>query len=494
MLKRAPAVDLGPEGILASIEDYRGLMVDLDNSRSVPPHTFADVRYTLARKLDESGLKAGDRVIVAAGNGPMFIAAWAAILMRGGSPLLVHWETPPAELHRIALRHHARFVASDSQQPPSLEAVGASAKAIDCGHGFEIVWADFGGSAEPEDGAYLTLRGVPLHPTSGTTGQSKLAVRPVAAAVAEAVNYQQTIGIDDHDRILAVAPMSHAYGHGWYVITPITTGADVLTIRRFNAKMVVDACRECGITILPAVGAILDTLLFGACDGLFDPTRRVFTGGAPVSERTASSFLKVAGTRPRPLFGTTETGGIAVAGPLDEGGIRGRVGPLFKNVEISIRPPEDGGDLGKGIGLVNVRSGSVMSGYLVDEQLDTSILSDGWFNTGDLGSFDGEGALHLRGRQAEVVNVSGMKVLPSEVEDVIASLPGVKEVKVYSRKSRAGAFHVRAAVVVNEGVDVSQIKAFCKEQLVFYKRPSRITLLDALPRSTAGKIDSSRLP
>ena len=95
--------------------------------------------------------------------------------------------------------------------------------------------------------------------------------------------------------------------------------------------------------------------------------------------------------------------------------------------------------MGKGIGLVNVRSGSVMSGYLVNEQLDTSILSDGWFNTGDLGSFDAQGALHLRGRQAEVVNVSGMKVLPSEVEDVIASLPGVKEVKVYSRKSRAGA-------------------------------------------------------
>ena len=338
MLKRAPAVEMSPEVILASIEDYRGLMVDLDNSRSVPPHTFADVRYTLARKLDELGLKAGDRVIVAAGNGPMFIAAWAAILMRGGSPLLVHWETPPAELHRIAVRFHARFVASDSP-PPSLEAVGASSKAIDCGHGFEVVWADFGDSVEPPDGAYLALQGVPLHPTSGTTGQSKLAVRPVAAAVAEAVNYRETIGIDHHDRILAVAPMSHAYGHGWYVITPIITGADVLTIRRFNAKMVVEACRDCGITILPAVGAILDTLLFGACDGLFDPSRRVFTGGAPVSERTASNFLKVAGTRPCPLFGTTETGGIAVAGPLDEGGVRGRVGPLFKNVEVSLRPP-----------------------------------------------------------------------------------------------------------------------------------------------------------
>src|SRR5258708_226566 len=111
----ATAADLSHDAILACIEDYHGMIVDLDNSLSVPPQAFAEARWTLARKMDEAGLKPGDRVLVAAGNGPVFIATWAAILMRGGSPVLVHWETPSTELKRIAQRFHIRFVATDAQ-------------------------------------------------------------------------------------------------------------------------------------------------------------------------------------------------------------------------------------------------------------------------------------------------------------------------------------------------------------------------------------------
>jgi acyl-CoA synthetase (AMP-forming)/AMP-acid ligase II len=488
------AAEMSPDAILASIEDYHGLIVDLDTSQSIPPQVFADARWMLTRKMNESGLTPGDRVIVAMGNGPLFIAAWAAILMRGGSPVLVHWETPAAELRRIAQRFHIRFVATDAQSETDLSGVGASARTLDGGSWVRLVWADFGAAAVPQGGAYRSLPGVPLHPTSGTTGQPKMAVRPAACAIAEARHYVETIGIDHQDRILALAPMSHAYGHGWYVVTPMVTGADIVTLRRFNAKSVFQAYHDYGITILPAVGAILDTLLFGAGERLHDPSRRIFTGGAPVSERTAANFLKISGTRPRPLYGATETGGIAVARAEDRNAVRGCVGLPFAHVEVEIRPADDGSPLEDGLGLVHVRSPSVMAGYLIDEQLDTTVLVDGWFNTGDLGWLDQRGAVHLRGRQAEVINVSGMKVLPSEVEEVIGALPGVAEVKVYGGSSQAGAYHVRAAVVAGEDVDVDRIKAHCEEHLVYYKRPSRIILLDALPRTSAGKIARDLLP
>ena len=99
-----------------------------------------------------------------------------------------------------------------------------------------------------------------------------------------------------------------------------------------------------------------------------------------------------------------------------------------------------------------------MIGYLSDETLDTSVLDDGWFNTGDLGSMDSDGALSLYGRQAEVINISGMKVLPREVEEVIAALPGVAEVKVYPGRTRHGSLHVKAAVVADNGIDTAQVK------------------------------------
>jgi acyl-coenzyme A synthetase/AMP-(fatty) acid ligase len=489
-----PVTEMSPEPVLAAVDDYRGSIFDLDRSLLVGPREFAAGRLALARGMGQSGLRAADRAIVAVGNGPLFIAVWAAILAQGGSPLLVHVETPPAELKRIAQQFRARFVATDAQPAAGLEDVGARAKTLSCGDWGRVAWADFGDPADAGSRPLLHLQGVPLHPTSGTTGKPKVAVRPAATALAEVKHYVETIGIDQSDKLLALAPMSHAYAHGWCVVAPMATGASLVTMRRFSAKSVFRACQEHGITILPAVAPMLDTLVFGAGGRLYDPHRRVITGGAPLPERTAANFERVSGARARPLYGTTEAGGIAVARAGGPPVIGGCVGPPFDGVSVDIRPPADPSELGPGVGLVHVRSASVMIGYLEDETLDTSVLADGWFNTGDLGWIDEEGALHLRGRQAEVINVSGMKVLPSEVEEIIAGLPGVIEVKVYPGKTRHGSYYVKAAVVADDGVDVAQIKAHCARHLVYFKRPARIILTDALPRSAGGKILRDQLP
>ncbi len=483
-----------PEPILAAVDNYRGTIYDLDQSLLVTPDRFASGWRGLSRRMGDEGLRPGERVIVAVGNGPLFIAAWAAILAQGGSPLLMHVETPPAEMKRVAERFHARFVATDAQLERDLEAVGARATTFSVSDWAHILWADFGDLAAKDGPPMLHLPGVPLHPTSGTTGQYKVAVRPAACAVAEVRDYVETIGVDSTDTLLALAPMSHAYAHGWCVVTPMVTGANLVTMRRASAKLVFQACKEHRISILPAVGSMLDTLMFGAGRRLYAPERRVITGGAPLSERTAKNFEKTAGSRVCPLFGTTETAAIAVARPDGPMAIGGYIGPPFKYVSVEIRPPDEPGEYPTGVGLVHVRSLSVMLGYLSEERLDTSVVVDGWFNTGDLGSIDADGALRLSGRQAEVINLSGMKVLPREVEEVIALLPGVIEVKVYPGKTRHGSLHVRAAVVAENGTGAAEIKSHCEQHLVYYKRPSRITMLDALPKSANGKVLRDQLP
>jgi long-chain acyl-CoA synthetase len=483
-----------PEPILAAVDNYRGTIFDLDRSLRVPPERFAAGWRGLSRRMGDEGLAAGERVILAVGNGPLFIAAWAAVLSQGGSPLLMHVDTPPAEMKRVAQRFCARFVVTDAQHEADLEAVGARASTFSVADWAHLIWGDFGDVTTSGGPSMLALPGVPLHPTSGTTGQYKVAARPAACAVAEVTDYVDTIGVDSHDVLLALAPMSHAYAHGWCVVTPMVTGANLVTMRRASAKMVFEACKEHKITILPAVGSMLDTLMFGAGKRLYAPERRVITGGAPLSERTAKNFERASGSRVRPLFGTTETGGIAVARPEGPMAIGGYIGPPFKHVSVEVRPPADPAEFGPGIGLVHVRSPSVMLGYLNDETLDTSMVVDGWFNTGDLGSIDENGALRLSGRQAEVINLSGMKVLPREVEEVIAAIPGVIEVKVYPGKTRHGSLHVRAAVVAENGTDGAVIRAHCEQHLVYYKRPSRITMMEALPKSANGKVLRDQLP
>jgi acyl-CoA synthetase (AMP-forming)/AMP-acid ligase II len=161
---------------------------------------------------------------------------------------------------------------------------------------------------------------------------------------------------------------------------------------------------------------------------------------------------------------------------------------------VEIRALADTGDWKPGIGRVAVKSPSMMAGYLTPEGIDTSTVRDGWFENGDLGFIDATGRVHLVGRESEVVNVFGMKVIPSEVESVIRDVPGVTDVKVYAGQHRSGSQIVKAAVAGKPSLDVAALRAHCAANLVAYKRPEIINLLGALPRSPTGKIIRDQLP
>jgi acyl-coenzyme A synthetase/AMP-(fatty) acid ligase len=116
------------------------------------------------------------------------------------------------------------------------------------------------------------------------------------------------------------------------------------------------------------------------------------------------------------------------------------------------------------------------------------------FKTGDLAKVDSAGAIHIIGRTKEVINVAGFKVLPGEVESVLAKLNGVVEVAVYAGKHRSGSEIVKAAIVSVRPIPLSEVKAHCNDFLAEYKRPEIINFLPALPRSLSGKLLRGQLP
>ena len=89
------------------------------------------------------------------------------------------------------------------------------------------------------------------------------------------------------------------------------------------------------------------------------------------------------------------------------------------SVRVQIRPPADADKWQQGLGRVSIQSPSMMAGYLIPQGIDRSRFADGWFETGDLGHVDAAGRIHLVGRESDVLNVFGMKVIPSEVEAVL---------------------------------------------------------------------------
>lgn len=484
---------LAPTPILDAVEGFGGSIVDLDRGKVVDSDDLRRASYALEKRFRVGGLSPGDRPVIAIGNGPAFIATLSAVLRAGGSPLLLHADSPAAELARTAQRFGADFVISDSVSAAELGAAGFEGREFSYSDWASGAWARTGASQDADGFDRAELAGVPLHPTSGTTGQPKLAVRPGDPAVAEAGHYIETIGIDRNDSILCTIPMSHAYGYGMCVMVPLLSGATVLSLRRFNAKPVVDALAERRVTIYPVVPRLLDVLLVSVADRLVAP-RCITSAGAPLRERTAAQVEERWGTTVRPLYGTTETGGITVARP-DDPSAAGSVGPPMDGVSLDVRPVEGPqGSMKEGIGELWVSSSSLMSGYLSQAGIDRSSVADGWFNTGDLARIDERGEVRLSGRASEVINVFGNKVLPGEVEEVISLLPQVTEVKVYSAPNRWGSNSVKAAVVATEGVTDRDVREHCESHLVSYKQPEKVVMLDALPRSPAGKIVLSKLP
>ena len=487
---QSPAA-LSPAPIIEAVEAYRGSIFDLDRGLTIDPGSWARGRRALAAAMVSQGLEPGNRVVMAIGNGPQFVAVLAAILAGGGSPLLLHAETPLEEIKRTAARYAARFAAVDALDEGQLRNGDFDPRVVGDDWA-RIVWARTPNGATSQTPP-LFLPGVPLHPTSGTTGQPKIAARPGLCALAEAAHYIDTIGIDANDLLLVAPPMSHAYAYGMGAMVPLLSGANMATMRRFSPRLVHDAFEQPGITIFPAVPMMLEMLLFGG-RRLHGGARCVLTAGSPLPERTARDFRKRFGIAVRPLYGTTETGGIAVA-PADGEPLSGEViGPAMQGVSAEVRFSGPTAELGNGVGILHVRSSSMMAGYLNDDGLDDAWLDRGWFSTGDLARLDSAGNIHLLGRQAEVINVGGMKVVPSEVEGVISTLPGVRSVKVYRGCRRKAVQFVKAAIVADPGLDVAAVRAHCKRHLVYFKRPDAILFVDALPKSASGKIIHDRLP
>lgn len=481
--------------ILAAAESFRGTIFEIDTGTRVLPDDFAAARQTLGKRLSERGIGFGDRVVVAVANGALFPTTLVAVLSRGASPLLLHAKTPPAELRRYADRYAARLIVSDGNSEATYRAAGLDPYLIESATWGRLLAADIRPNQASNAGAGLVLPGVPLHPTSGTTGQPKVALRPGPAAIAEAQHYIDTTGIDSNETILVAAPQSHAYCYGMGTMVPLLSGASIVTMRGFEMGLAQSAIRTANVTVFPAVPAMLGTLMFGSSPDLFATINTVFSAGAPLNEKTAVAFQRKFGISPRPLYGTTETGGIAISAAGDAAVAGICVGPPMNGVEIDVRSA--GAGLAADVGMLYVRSESMMVGYLDEQGLDRSMIVDGWFKTGDLSTIDDARRIHLHGRQSDVINVAGMKVIPSEVESVLLTLAKIGEVKVYSRQHRSGAEAVQAAIVVDDsggGPTEEQIRFHCEQNLVYYKRPTVITFLEALPRNAAGKIDMDQLP
>lgn len=329
--------------------------------------------------------------------------------------------------------------------------------------------------------------------STGSTGKPKCVARTHENMIALARNHTTTIDWDFRDRILLSIPVSHTYGLGNFV-SAISVGACCHFLAGFGRKAVLDALEKWEITVFPAVPFMLDVLARSKISESrdFPELRYVISAGAPLGEETFFSFHGTFGVFPRQLYGSSETGVMSINLAEDVAEKRLSVGRPVENVEI--RVVSDTGELlspGR-VGEIVVRSPSMTDGYVDFPEESEKAFRNGFYHTGDLGMFDDDGYLFIHGRKKLFINVSGNKVDPYEVENLLMTHEKITEVLVVGVSGGSGGEKVKAFVVA-EGLSGEDVVEFCREKISSYKIPSSVEFLDSFPKSPTGKVLRNRL-
>ena len=329
--------------------------------------------------------------------------------------------------------------------------------------------------------------------STGSTGKPKCVARSHGNMIALARNHTATINWDSGDRILFSIPISHTYGLGNFV-SAVSVGACCYFLPKFVRKDVLGVLEKEGITVFPAVPFMLEALARSASGGEYDFPRlkHVISAGAPLAEETFFSFYSTFGVYPRQLYGSSETGvmTINIADNIEEK--RLSVGVPVENVVIKVIS-ETGRELPVGeTGEIIIKSPSMTGGYVDFPEETERVFVDGFYHTGDLGMFDSDGYLFIRGRKKLFINISGNKVDPYEVESLLMTHEKITEAAVVGAPGAGGREEVKAFIVA-DGLTRREVVDFCRGKISDYKIPAKMEFLDTLPRSPAGKVLRERL-
>jgi fatty-acyl-CoA synthase len=327
--------------------------------------------------------------------------------------------------------------------------------------------------------------------TSGTTGLPKGAVHTRSGTEWNALNAIDGYGLTAEDNVLANLPLFHVGGLVMLALPALKVGARITLHRRFDAALALRDIAVQRVTMMLAVATTMKALfehsLWPNCD--LSSLQLVMTGASIIPRELLQPFFE-RGVVASQVFGATEMG-IGTCLPRGEARRRlGSVGRPARHREMKL-VAADGSTVAPGeVGEFFFGGPGLMLRYWRDPTETAACLKDGWFRTGDLGICDADGYCMILSRRKETIISGGENIYPAEIENVLASCPGVVEAAVVARADERWGEVPVAFVVKAQGSDVSAeaLASRLRGSLSRYKQPRDIEFVDALPRNAMGKV------
>ncbi|WP_102027985.1 fatty acid--CoA ligase family protein [Salirhabdus sp. Marseille-P4669] len=328
--------------------------------------------------------------------------------------------------------------------------------------------------------------------TSGTTGKPKGAMLTHKNLFSNAKDVADYLKIGPDDRVLAALPMFHVFCLTVALNAPLMNGGTVFIMPKFSPTDVFEATKKHKLTVFAGVPTMYNYLLQHpeGTPAYFESIRLCISGGAAMPVALLTSFEKKFDVIISEGYGLSEASPVTCFNPLNRPRKAGSIGQSIINVENKI-VDEFGEEVPVGeVGELVVRGQNVMKGYYKLPEETAATLKNGWLHTGDMAKMDEEGYFYIVDRKKDLILVGGYNVYPREVEEVFYSHPKVAEVAVVGVPDPNTGEAVTAFVVLKEHaqLDEEELKTYCGEHLVKYKRPAKIEFLEELPKNTTGKI------
>ncbi|MGI5200229.1 class I adenylate-forming enzyme family protein [Spirillospora sp. CA-108201] len=471
--------------------DFVAIDFDGDPVTYAQLNTWAD---GVAAGLKADGVEAGDRVSIVGANS----LEWCVAALAG---FKVGAIVAPFN-HRMVVRELADLV--DDCEPAVVFAdEGALAERLrqvqDGGAEFRLrtLQADVrplrGGAHAPIPNRAADLRDpTAIVYTSGTTGKPKGVIFTHATIAGEMHEWHLIEQIPPQGlRTILVLPLFSAAGIIWGVSRVTLHGGTLFLQPGFVPERALEVMAAHKITTLTGPPILFEQI--SRVDGFEEADLSSLTtahcGGARVPADLLKTWLKK-GVALRQIYGQTEIGGSATATPRAEAHLHPEkcgFGGIFTKIRV-VDPAGD--DLPPGEqGEILLRGPGMMPGYWRNEEATRAAFADGWLRTGDIGRLDEQGYLTYVDRQKDMIISGGLNIAPLEIEQVIQSLPGVKEVAVISVPDAKFGETPAALIRTEAPLEIADVVAWCNERLADYKVPRYVVFVDSdLPRMASGKI------
>lgn len=493
---------------------------------------FRDETRRLAGWLEhEAGVRRGDRVLLYLQNSPQFVIGYYAILRANAVVVPVNPMNLTAELRHYVADCGAKVAIAAQELYPQVRpllgdgldrvlvatysdylAAATDLKVPDFVAAPRMALADAGATA------WAAALEANLHPgpsmagpgdlcvmpyTSGTTGRPKGCVHTHRSVMYNVVAGQQWFGITQDATTLAVLPFFHVTGMQGSMNGPLYTGGTVVLLPRWDrvvAAQLIERYRVTSWTAIPTM--VIDLLANPSLDPrALASIQRMSGGGAAMPEAVAQRLRDLCGIEYVEGYGLSETIAPTHINPPQRPKKQCLGIPIFDTearvVDLETLREQPAGEVGE----IVVRGPQVFEGYWNDEAGTRAafVEIDGqrFFRTGDLGTVDEDGYFFIVDRLKRMINASGYKVWPAEVEAMLYAHPAVQEACVIAARDAHRGETVKAVVVLRAGqrgkVAEDDIVAWARRQMAAYKVPRQVQFVDALPRSATGKVQWRQL-